>query len=47
MKSLCVETLKNIAEMGVHKTNEQMGKIDPRCWYKTTIPKKWLFEIQN
>jgi hypothetical protein len=22
---------KNIVEMGVRKTNEQMGKVDPRC----------------
>ncbi len=21
--------------MGVHKIDKQMGKVDPRCWYKT------------
>jgi hypothetical protein len=39
--------LINIMEMGVHKTNEQMGKVDPRCRYKIAIPKKWLFKIMN
>jgi hypothetical protein len=34
-------------EMGVHKINEQKGKIDPRYQYKTITPKKWMFEILN
>ncbi len=38
---------RNIVEMGMHKTNEQMGKVDPRCWYKIAILEEWLFEILN
>jgi hypothetical protein len=33
--------------MGMPKTEEQMGKFDPKCQYKTTILEKWLFEILN
>jgi hypothetical protein len=28
-------------------TNEQMGKIDPRCQYKTITHEKWMFKILN
>jgi hypothetical protein len=34
-------------EMDVHKTNEQMGKANPKCQYKTTTLEKWLFVILN
>jgi len=30
-KSLCLETSKKYSKNGVRKTNEQMGKVDPRC----------------
>jgi hypothetical protein len=33
--------------MGVHKTDEEMGKIDHRCWYKIATPEKWLFKTLN
>jgi hypothetical protein len=39
--------MKNIMEMGMCKINEHMGKTNPRCWYKNTTPKKWLFELLN
>jgi len=29
--SLCLEASKNIVEMGMHKTNEQMEKTNPKC----------------
>ncbi len=47
MKSLCLKSFHNIVEMGMPKTEEQMGKFDPKCQYKTTILEKWLFEILN
>jgi hypothetical protein len=34
-------------EMGVCKTNEEMGKADPRCGSKTITLEKWLFKILN
>jgi hypothetical protein len=34
-------------EMGMHKTNEQIGKINSRCQYKISTFEKWLFEILN
>jgi hypothetical protein len=34
-------------EMGVCKTDEQMGKTNPRCRYKITTLEKWMFEILN
>jgi len=31
MRSLCLEASKNIVEMGMCKTNEQMEKVNPKC----------------
>jgi hypothetical protein len=39
--------MKIIMEMGMHKIDEQMGKVDPRCRYKIAIFEKWLFKILN
>ncbi len=33
--------------MGMCKIDKQMEKNDPRCWYKTALLEKWLFEILN
>jgi len=34
-------------EMGMLKTNKQIGKANPRCQYKISTLEKWLFEILN
>jgi hypothetical protein len=31
----------------MRKIDEQMGKFDSKCWYKTTTFEEWLFEILN
>jgi hypothetical protein len=34
-------------EMGVSKTDEEMGKVNPRCDTRLELLKNWLLEILN
>jgi hypothetical protein len=34
-------------EMGMRKTDEQMGKVNLKCQYKIATLEKWMFEILN